>query len=157
MFPLIIDEAIANGRWVDPGSDKIKDILSLAKDESDLLLFESREMMENIGRQLDSGGYVDDPEFCMIRNLSDLNGSNDMRLVFSNALFIGGSKYPGDDVLLAIDASKSSEEQMVLWFDWSQKPPNRWQPIMSLSSFLSKLTGTMGDSHKGKLGSHLEF
>jgi hypothetical protein len=142
MFPFIIDEAIASGRWVDPGSDKIKDILSLAKDESELLLFESREMMENIGRQLDSGGYVDDPEFCMVRNISDINGSNDLRLVYSNALFIGGSKYPGDDVLLAIDASKPSEEQMVFWFDWSRSPPNRWKPIMSLSSFLRELTAS---------------
>lgn len=139
MFPFIIDEAIANGCWVDPGSDKIKDILCLAEEESDLLLFESREMMERIGRELDSGGYVDDPEFCMVRNISDINRSNDLRLVYSNALFIGGSKFPGDDVFLAIDASKPSAEQMVFWFDWSRMPPNRWKPIMSLSSFISAL------------------
>lgn len=142
MFPFFIKKAIANGCWVDPGSDKIKDILCLAENESDLLLFESREMMERIGRELDAGGYVDDPEFCMVRKISDIDRSNDQRLVYSEALFIGGSKFPGDDVFLAIDASKSSAEQMVLWFDWSRMPPNRWKPIMPLSSFLNALCTT---------------
>lgn len=139
MFPLPLDEAITNGCWVDPGSKKLRSILSLGKDESDLVLFESREMMERIGRQLDSGGYVDDPEFCMVRNISNVDRPNDQRLVYSNALFIAGSKYPGDDVFLAVDTSKPSAEQMVLWFDWSLMAPNRWKPVMPLSAFLNSL------------------
>jgi hypothetical protein len=146
MFPLLLDEAITNGCWFDPGSDKLKYILRLNEDESDLVLFESREMMEKVSRDLDSGGYVDDPEFCMVRNKIEFNGPNDQRLVYTNALFVGGSKYPGDDVFLSIDVSIPSSKQMILWFDWSSMPPNRWKPIMPLSLFLEGLCKFRNDT-----------
>lgn len=142
----LLDEAIANGCWLDPGSDKLKHILRLNEDEPDLVLFESREMMEKVSRDLYSGGYVDDPEFCMVRNKIDADGPNDQRLVYTNALFVGGSKYPGDDVFLSIDISIPSEEQIILWFDWSRRLPNRWKSVMSLSSFLEELCKIRNDT-----------
>jgi hypothetical protein len=139
MFPILLEKAMIHGDWKNPGSEALRMLLGLREDADELELYETREMMEHIGRQLDTAGYVDDPTFCMIRDLSAREGSNDPRLIYSQALFIGGSIWPGDDVLLAVDVSKPCEEQTVFWFDWSRKSPHRWKPIMSLSSFLDAL------------------
>ncbi|NVB39470.1 hypothetical protein G6O69_16630 [Pseudenhygromyxa sp. WMMC2535] len=49
------------------------------------------ELQDQIKADIDAGGYVDDPEFCMIRSRHDRTGSTDARLVYADALFVGGS------------------------------------------------------------------
>lgn len=139
MFPILLEDAIAQGNWKNPGYESLRILLGLGEDESELKLYETREMMEHIGRQLDTAGYVDAPTFCMIRDPSDREGPDDPRLIYSQLLFIGGAMFPGDDVFLVVDISKPRDEQTVFWFDWSRKAPHRWTPIMSLSSFLDAL------------------
>jgi len=95
--------------------------------------------MLRIHEQLDSAGYVDDPEFCMVRRRGDLSGPSDQRLVYYEALFIGASKFPGDDVLLAIDLSGDSTDHNVLWFDWSRMRPGRWVRVTLLSSLIEAI------------------
>src|SRR5690606_7718091 len=125
--------------WSDPGAEALKRLLGLEEGESDLVLFGSREMMERIWADIGARGYVDDPEFCMTRNRHDRTGTNDPRLVYRDALFLGGSKFPGDDVFLAIDTSQPEHTQQVLWFDWSRPPPERWKAIMPLAVFIQCL------------------
>ncbi|MBN1546451.1 MAG: hypothetical protein JW902_07320 [Syntrophaceae bacterium] len=139
MFSILLKDAIAHEEWKNPGYKALKILLDLGENEAKLMLFETREIMETVNQQLDAAGYVDDPEFCMIRDISERHGLDDPRLIYSQALFIGGATSPGEDVLLAVDVSKPSDEQTVFWFDWSRKIPHRWKPIMSLSSFLDAL------------------
>jgi hypothetical protein len=139
MFPQQLQDALSVGSWSDPGSEALRKLLGLGEGESDLVLFDSRQMMERIAGDLDVGGYVDDPEFCMVRGRHDRAGSDDVRLVHADALFVGGAKFPGDDVFLAVDTSKPEHDQMVLWFDWSRPAPERWAPLMSFAVFLERL------------------
>ncbi|MFO7562777.1 MAG: hypothetical protein R6X02_09065 [Enhygromyxa sp.] len=139
MFPQLLQDSLAAGIWLDPGPEILKKLLDLDNAESNLELFESRHAMEQIGTTLDSSGYVDDPEFCMVRSSAARVGVADPRLVYTDAVFVGGSRVPGDDVFLAIDVSQPEREQSILWFDWSRTPPGRWIPLMRLAVFLERL------------------
>jgi hypothetical protein len=139
MFPQLLKDTLSAGRWCDPGPEMLKKILGIDQQESDLLLFWSQSMMERIKGDLDRGGYVDAPQFCMVRSRSDHMGDKDPRLVYDDALFFGGSNFPGDDGLLAIDMSKPEYEQHVLWLDWSRSPPERWTSLVPLAVFIERL------------------
>ena len=139
MFPQLLKDTLSAGRWCDPGTEVLKKLLGIDQQESDLQLFGSQDLMERIKGDLDSGGYVDDPEFCMVRSRSDHMEDKDPRLVYDDALFFGGSKFPGDDVFLAIDMSKSEHEQHILWFDWSRSRPERWTSLVPLTVFIERL------------------
>ncbi|NVB41812.1 hypothetical protein G6O69_28525 [Pseudenhygromyxa sp. WMMC2535] len=138
-FPQQVQDVLSAGSWSDPGPEALNKLLGLEEGDSDLVLFASREMMERIKDDLDGGGYVDDPEFCMVRNQRDRAGSADPRLVYADTVFVGGAKFPGDDVFLAIDTSKPEHDQHVLWFDWSRPAPERWTPLVSVAVFVKRL------------------
>ena len=111
----------------------------------DLELFEELDMMLSVGGQIDAG-YVDDPEFCMVRDESDLNAPGDDRLVFNRALFIAVAKIPGDDVFVALDLRAGNDDPTVLVFDWRRPVPSRWVAVGLLSDFVASLS----DSHDGE-------
>lgn len=84
-------------------------------------------------------GYVDDPEFCMVRRASDRLSPSDPRVVYENAVFFGGSIYPGDDAFLVVDSTVPERADSILWLDWPLGPPNRWISLGSLTSFVARL------------------
>ncbi|MEM8607370.1 MAG: hypothetical protein AAGF92_09705 [Myxococcota bacterium] len=89
-----------------------------------------------MARQVDVAGWIADAAFCMVRTVDDLNGSDDTRLVFDDALFIGGSVMPGDDVLVAIDLNEDGDPPVFV-FLWDNPIPSRWVHVGRLSRLLS--------------------
>lgn len=116
--------AIANGDWKNREPEVLRHLFE--SDLPDLKLFEDVAEMERVASQLDAAGFVDDPEFCMVRNSSQKSIDSDPRLVFENALFIAGSIVPGDDVFVAIDLTQADSDPQLLIFDWNEAAPARW-------------------------------
>lgn len=100
----------------------------------EMKLFGDIDKMEEVANQLDAAGYVEDPEFCMVREPQIL--ADDCRLVFERALFIAGSIVPGDDVFIAVDLGSEEEDPPVFVFDWDRNVPERWVKKEHLSEFL---------------------
>lgn len=121
-IPKLLVDSIARGIWRDPNPDGLRRLLG--DDLPDLELFEDIDAMRRISNRLDAAGYVDDPEFCMARE-SDL-ATDDPRLVFERALFIGGSIIPGDDVFVVADIGSAECDPPILVFDWERSVPDRW-------------------------------
>ena len=140
-IPHVLENALASGAWRDPGPKGLAAALGLADEEVDLALFETREEMDSVALALDEEGYVRDAEFCMVLERKDRLDPEDGRLVFRDAIFLAGSRLPGDDVFVAVDVSRPEPEQMVLLFDWSRSPPDRWVPVVSLLSFVGTILG----------------
>lgn len=122
-FPEILTRAIANGTWKTPDWEALRVLLK--SDLPEMELFKDETTMKHVSKQLEASGYVDDPEFCFVRE-SELSSINtDPRLVFERALFVGGSKVPGDDVFVAVSLKQHGALEVFV-FDWSQRIPNRW-------------------------------
>ena len=138
MIPTAIDNAIRHGTWRDPGSIALRGMLSGIPDIPKMSLFVTVDSMRSVSEMVESGGYVDDPEFCMVRHPRDRVSSADARLVFSRALFIAGSLTPGDDVFVAVD-DVTSDAPLVVGFDWSRPVPSRWIPLMTIDQFCDSL------------------
>jgi hypothetical protein len=136
-LPEQIRNAMQQGYWKDPGSSRLTQILNL--ESSDPLILLSREKMESTKRQIAAGGYVEDPQFCMVDNAAELRGPEDHRVPFSHLIFIVTSSRAGDDVFCALDVSERSLP--LLWFDWTRPVPERWRRVMSLTEFLTHLRG----------------
>jgi hypothetical protein len=134
-LPEQIRDATQQGYWKDPGASRLKQILDI--ESSDQLILLSREKIESATRRIAAGGYVEDPQFCMVHNPTELQGPEDQRVPISHLLFIVTSSRPGDDVFCAIDVSKGSLP--LLWFDWTRPIPERWRRVMSLGEFLTHL------------------
>jgi hypothetical protein len=138
-FPTILTKAISNGKWRDPGPNVINNILGADLDLPELQLFESFELMNNVYLQIRSGGYVEDPEFCLVEQLNSKNSGSDPRLNLERALFIGGSTIPGDDVFVVLDLDSDENNPNVLVFDWRKPIPERWVKTMTLIQLINKL------------------
>jgi len=145
LIPATITDAISQGSWVDPGPERLAELLGLARRESPLRLFGDVEHMQRI-HQLVGGrhGYVDDPEFCMVRRVSDRESPSDPRVAHEQAVFFGGSLIPGDDAFLVLDLSRPGGADAILWLDWPRGPPNRWISLGSLSSLIARLDESKG-------------
>jgi hypothetical protein len=136
--PDAVDRAIQQGTWRDPGTAALREILAGVAELPDMILFTTVKLMGRVSRLLTLGGYVDDPEFCMVRQKADLSSASDGRLVFSRALFVAGSKVPGDDVFVAVDDATTEAGRIVV-FDWSRAVPSRWVPMMTVQEFCDVL------------------
>jgi hypothetical protein len=142
-IPTAIADAIRAHSWRDPGPTALRQILKGVGDLPDLMLFGSLELMRRVSGMLESGGYVDDSEFCMVRSAKDLSSETDQRLVFGRALFVAGSIVPGDDVFVAVGDS-TAEGGRILVFDWNRSVPTRWVPIMTVEEFCAALAALNG-------------
>jgi hypothetical protein len=104
-LPEPIREAVQQGYWKDPGSRRLKQILSI--ESSDPLVLLSRDKIESATRQIATRGYVEDPQFCMVRSPAELHGPEDRRLAVSHLIFIVTSSRPGDDAFLQLTHRKN--------------------------------------------------
>ncbi len=138
-LPRVISEAIATGTWQDPGPEALRGLLGHELELPDLELFKDFSLMRRISDQLDTAGYVDDPEFCIVREVELVARYDDPRLVFERALFIGGSTVPGDDVFVVLDLGRDSQALNVLVLDWRRSIPDRWVDVGALSVFVESL------------------
>ena len=138
-----IAHAIQQGTWRDPGPAALRDILAGVPELPDMTLFTTVKLMGRVSGLLKSGGYVDDPQFCMVGQEADLSSASDQRLVFSRALVVAGSKVPGDDVFVAVDDVTTDAGRIVV-FDWSRAVPSRWVPMMTVQEFCDALAREQG-------------
>lgn len=133
-IPTILVDAVAEGSWKNVSPDVLRRYLGDELD--DLQLYENTDVMLRLSANLEEAGYVDDPQFCMTREKESV--SDDPRLKFHSALFIGGSVVPGDDVFVAIELQDAAEyDPPVLVFDWRKKVPHRWSVRRKLSELIS--------------------
>jgi hypothetical protein len=155
-LPRVLTAAISKGIWQDPGPNVINKVLGVNLDLPELKLFESYELMSNVHAQIRSGGYVEDPEFCMIEKTSLEANDIDSRLNFERALFVAGSIVPGDDVFVVLDLDSDENNPNVLVFDWRKSIPERWVKVMTLMQLINKLEeGTeIGGTPNGQLSGH---
>lgn len=131
--PKILVDSIGNGNWKPVSPDVLR--RCLGSDLDDLRLFQGLEEMHLIAENLQHAGFVDHPEFCMTRGRTN---QSDPRLDFDQALFIGGSIIPGDDVFVAIQQKEFDEyDPPVLVLDWNKVAPNRWSERGKLSELIS--------------------
>lgn len=130
-IPDRIRQGIADGTWRDPGPAWLRSILVGVPDLPDMRLFATESEMASVASMLDTNGLVDDPEFCMTRSPTT---AEDPRLPFPSAVFVAGSRVPGDDVLVAV-----TPDERVVVFDWSRPVPKRWVPLLSLHAFCAAL------------------
>lgn len=140
--PAILAAALSRGTWHDPGPDILRRLFRRVAELPDLKLYTDIATMLSLRDQLAQAGYVDDPEFCMVRDTTVVESSGDPRLIFDAALFVGGSIVPGDDVLVALDLR--SDDPPVFVFDWTKTVPTRWVEVGRLSGLVSEL-GRVGD------------
>ncbi|MEL6895596.1 MAG: hypothetical protein AAFP90_05780 [Planctomycetota bacterium] len=132
-IPKVLVDFLADESWSEISPDDLRRCLGSELD--DLQLYESVELMLQVSANLDSAGYVDDPEFCMTREQG--LAPDDPRLEFPRALFIGGSTVPGDDVFVAIQQEDSEDyDPPVLVLDWRKEVPSRWTERGKLSELL---------------------
>jgi hypothetical protein len=108
-------------------------------DLPNLELFESMDAMRGVSAQLDTDGYVDNPEFCMVRKQAGASVQHDQRLVFEDAIFVAGSTTPGDDVFVALDLRSDGDDPNLVVFDWRRSVPGRWIAVGRLSEFVRGL------------------
>ena len=146
-LPAVLSEAITNGTWRDPGPSVMNKVLGANLGLPELQLFESSELMSNVHEQIRIGGYVEDPEFCLIDQLVSKQNDSDPRLNLENALFIAGSIVPGDDVFVVLDLGSEENNPNVLVFDWRKPVPERWIKVMTLVQLINKLDIKQGDTH----------
>ena len=139
-IPRVLSDAITAGTWHDPGPDFLRTLFGKDLDLVDLELFEDVAMMRRVAGQLDYYGYVDERQFCMVRDVSSLEGPGDSRLAFQSALFVGGSKISGDDVFIALDLRGNHDDPNVLVLDWRKPIPDRWVVTGLLSEFIAGLS-----------------
>ena len=137
-IPKEVIDAMAAVAWSDPGPAALRQLLGEDLELPDLELFEDTEVMERVAAQLDKAGYVDDPEFCMVRSREPGCEGRDPRLVFEDALFIAGSKVPGDDVFVVIDLRGRNGEPEVRVFDWRAEVPRRWVLVGPFGEFVER-------------------
>lgn len=135
-IPTPLLNALDSGTWQNTNADVLNELFSTVPVLPELRLFPDVATMLRVAQQVDDGGFVDDENFCMVRDRCDLEGCNDPRLVFADALFLGGSTVPGDDILIAVD-TVGSEDPAVLVFDWSKPAPSRWTRVGPLSVLVS--------------------
>jgi len=135
--PDAIARAIQQGTWRDPGPAALRAILAGVPKLPDMTLFPALEHMARVSGLLKSQ-YLAVPEFCMVGQEADLSSASDQRLVFSRALFVAGSKVPGDDVFVAVDDATTEAGRIVV-FDWSRAVPSRWVPMMTVQEFCDAL------------------
>lgn len=133
--PGMLVDSIARGEWKTPTPDALRRFLG--DDLPDMKLIEDIEDIRRMSEQLDAAGYVDDPEFCMVRE-ADLT-TDDPRLVFERAIFIGASIISGDDVFIAADLSSAAGDPQILVFDWERSVPCRWVRRGTLSGLFQKM------------------
>ncbi len=143
-IPRVMSDALTSGTWCDPGPDVLRTLLGQDLDLPDLELYKDIATMRRVSGQLADAGYVDDPEFCMVRDDSGLGAPGDERLVFESALFVGGSTVPGDDVFVALDLRGNHDDPRVLVLDWRNPVPGRWVAIGPLSGFVASLPDSTG-------------
>lgn len=133
-LPQRLRQGLLDGTWRDPGPRRLGSILGTVSGLPDMMLFATTDAMESAGKMLDTHGLVDDPEFCMTRR--SLDPSCEPRLAFPDAIFVAGSRVPGEDVLVAV----ASPGDRVMVLDWSRPVPNRWVPLMTLDAFCDALS-----------------
>jgi len=131
--PHAIDVAISRQAWRDPGMVAWKQILN-GIEIPPLTLFATPDRMQRTWDMVATGGFVEDPQFCMVRREVDLASADDPRLVLARTLFVGGSTIPGDDVLVAVE-DVAAEPGRVVVFDWARPIPTRWAPVMTVEEF----------------------
>jgi hypothetical protein len=139
-FPEEVIDAIASKVWRDPGPASLRQLLGEDLELPELELFEDVETMRRVAAQLEDAGYVDDPQFCMTHSPKPDAEPCDPRLVFGDAIFVAGSKVPGDDVFVAIDLHDIGNEPTVRVFDWRAEVPRRWVVVSKLREFVERLS-----------------
>lgn len=132
-LPRLLIDSIADGSWKHVSADVLR--RCLGSDLDDLELYTTLDRMLWMFATLDNAGFVDDPEFCMTRE-HHLE-SEDPRLVYPRALFIGASTVPGDDMFVAIQQEDCEEyDPPVLVLDWRKDVPARWTARGKLSELI---------------------
>jgi hypothetical protein len=138
-LPAMLTAAMADGTWKDPGADLLRTLLGVEIPESEILqLYPDVAYMERVANALDTAGYIDYLWSCMVRS-STATADNDPRLVFDQALFIGGSRHPGDDVYIAINLGNADSDPTIYTYDWEKEVPNRWVAGSTLSQLIQGL------------------
>ena len=137
--PRILTEAIETSVWRDPGWSTLKRLLRLETENCPLELLATVERMHHVREQLHAV-YLPLPWFCLAETSEEV-AHGDSRLPLDNALIIGASTLPGDDVFLALDLRNAESELHVLWYDWSAPEPDRWKPTVPLAMLIEKLKG----------------
>ena len=123
-IPTPLRNALDSGTWQNTTTEVLNKLFSSIPDLPELRLFPDVATMLRVAQQVDDGGFVEDDNFCMVRDRCDLEGRDDPRLGFTDALFLGGSTVPEDDVLIAVD-TVGNDDPEVLVFDWSKPAPSR--------------------------------
>lgn len=142
-IPSMLKDAIIRGTWKSPHPDILR--RCLGEGLPDMKLFEELDVIRNMPERLHAAGYIDDPEFCFCTGRdATVASSDDPRLSFECALFLGGSVVPGDDVFVAADLSTDPCDPTVVVFDWEQTVPNRWMRRGDLGNLLRKLSAESG-------------
>lgn len=131
----MIKQAMKRGVWTDPGPAAMRLLLGENLDLPDMKLFTSLDTMDSVLAQL-YGGYVDIPEFCMVRTPSS---SSDQRLALSENVILASSVVPGDDVFVAAGTELDSSQTLVRVFDWRRPLPDRWVVACTLARFVERL------------------
>lgn len=138
-LPRVMRNALDTGTWRNPGQELLRSLFSSrVPGLSELKLFDSLAHMNGVAQQIGRGDIIDNSDFCMVAKRSELKGADDTRLVFEDSLFIGGSIFPGDDVLVAVDLTEGDDPQVRV-LDWSRPVPFRWVPVGALSWLVSGL------------------
>lgn len=142
-LPRQLYDAIEDGTWHDRGPDALRVILGT---DEELELFVTEDKIAAVKTQVQDGGFVEDPTFCMVRDEDNLSGDNDDRLVFAQCVFIAGSVQPGDDVLVALDLRSCAHDPNVLLFDWGRPAQSRWVMVGRLSELIERLRKYRSDT-----------
>lgn len=134
-LPELLVAALADGTWRDPGPAALRGILGPGPD---LQLFATSWMMRSVGAQA-ARNFVDLPQFWMVHAADELESPVDPRLVWEEAVFVGGSVGLGDDVLVAADLRGDEPDPWIRVFDWERAGADPWRRRCRLSGLLARL------------------
>lgn len=125
--------ALEHSNWFNPGSDILKNVFG--ENLPNMEIYEDLGLMKQVTINLDRGGYVDDPQFCLVRSKLSAN-QLEKTLIYENILVLGVSTRPGEDVFIVLN---DDESKNIFIFDWSRPIPSRWVRKTTLPKFIQLL------------------
>lgn len=137
--PKSIEKAIREQAWGAAPSDRLSRILAPWLQGEQMELFPTVATMNAVHDQVASGDFASNPEFCLVQTEAELR-KGDPRLPLDRALFIAGSRVPGDDVLVAVRCTGEADP-VVFVLDWERPRPHRWAAVMRIGEFVAQLLG----------------
>lgn len=135
----ILKAAIDDGVWRDVGAEALRAIVGAHRDVESLHLFATIDEMRAAHDQVRVSDFPELPQFAIARGRRDERTLADPRLFLDDVLFIGGSRVPGEDVLLAVDFSPLRPGLRVLLLDWDAQDAERWAKVGTLRDVLARL------------------